>query len=663
MPITRVGGGSSGGYDGSVKIDTKMDTGGINDGLKDVENSTKKTFGSVASTTDETGGKVNALSGIFAAMTGGLSESLTNIIPIIGETFAGLSGGAIAAGVAIGVVAIALVIVVAILVVIVAVMVLIVAAFVGLVIVVKNLVVGIVQFSVNLINSMAGAMDVTKGYGKQVQYIKDLFDSVKQATYAAFSPLLALALPYITEIVHWLITMLNLIGMIMAALLGQAKVWQYVEGSTKGATNAAKGALAAFDKINVLSQGAGSGAGKFISVDVDPAILQKSWDKLKKWWNDVWLKIFGDKENVGLFREWWDPFWFQVQVDWDMYWYNVGIGWHIFWVITIPAELNLLRVKWDSFWAARRVDWDAYWREIDRAWEYFWLIVVHGVVETWRGKWDQFWFQVKVNWDMFWFNVGIDWDTFWLVTVHGVIETWGGKWNQFWFQVKVDWDMLLFNIGIGWDTFWTVTIPGAIDEFKTNWDQQWFQTKVDWDMMWFNIGVDWDTFWTVTLPGAWTSFPDKWNAFWAARKENVRTIMNDIIGFINAMIQGMIGGINSAISALNSIHVTTPKWWPAPYGGVTVGFNLPSVSAPPIPLLATGAVIPPNSAFAAILGDQRSGVNVEAPEALIRKIVREESNKSITLNFAGSLSSLIRVLKPYIEQDDIRTGTSLLSGE
>lgn len=46
---------------------------------------------------------------------------------------------------------------------------------------------------------------------------------------------------------------------------------------------------------------------------------------------------------------------------------------------------------------------------------------------------------------------------------------------------------------------------------------------------------------------------------------------------------------------------------------------------PPIPRLAQGAVIPPNREFMAVLGDQRQGNNIEAPESLIRRIVREES--------------------------------------
>lgn len=59
--------------------------------------------------------------------------------------------------------------------------------------------------------------------------------------------------------------------------------------------------------------------------------------------------------------------------------------------------------------------------------------------------------------------------------------------------------------------------------------------------------------------------------------------------------------------------------------------SIPSVPMPAfegdftIPRLATGAVIPPNREFLAVLGDQRSGNNIEAPEGLIRKIVREES--------------------------------------
>ena len=51
--------------------------------------------------------------------------------------------------------------------------------------------------------------------------------------------------------------------------------------------------------------------------------------------------------------------------------------------------------------------------------------------------------------------------------------------------------------------------------------------------------------------------------------------------------------------------------------------SLPRVNT--IPYLAKGAVIPPRSEFLAVLGDQKQGNNIETPEALLRKIVREET--------------------------------------
>jgi hypothetical protein len=87
----------------------------------------------------------------------------------------------------------------------------------------------------------------------------------------------------------------------------------------------------------------------------------------------------------------------------------------------------------------------------------------------------------------------------------------------------------------------------------------------------------------------------------------------------------------------------------------------------PVPALATGAVIPPNSEFLAILGDQKSGRNIEAPEGLIRQIIKEEleglsGNQDVTINFAGNMGQLIRVLKPYIDKENKRVGNNLIEG-
>ena len=68
------------------------------------------------------------------------------------------------------------------------------------------------------------------------------------------------------------------------------------------------------------------------------------------------------------------------------------------------------------------------------------------------------------------------------------------------------------------------------------------------------------------------------------------------------------------------------------------------VTMPQIPYLAQGAVIPPNRKFAAVLGDQTSGMNLEAPEGLIRQIVREEAGGNAWEVQQGVAAALMQVL-------------------
>ena len=88
------------------------------------------------------------------------------------------------------------------------------------------------------------------------------------------------------------------------------------------------------------------------------------------------------------------------------------------------------------------------------------------------------------------------------------------------------------------------------------------------------------------------------------------------------MVNGIIGGINWLISQLNKIKFDVPDWVPV-IGGESFGFNINPLNKVELPHLANGAVIPPNQQFAAVLGDQRSGKNLEAPAGLIRQMVAE----------------------------------------
>lgn len=121
----------------------------------------------------------------------------------------------------------------------------------------------------------------------------------------------------------------------------------------------------------------------------------------------------------------------------------------------------------------------------------------------------------------------------------------------------------------------------------------------------------------------------------------IKNVINSILGGINKMISGVTNGINAVISALNNLSFDIPDWIPE-LGGKTFGFNIGYLTAPQIPYLATGAVIPPNAPFTAVLGDQKNGRNLEAPEDLIRQIVREESGNAELLALLAEIAKNTR---------------------
>lgn len=146
----------------------------------------------------------------------------------------------------------------------------------------------------------------------------------------------------------------------------------------------------------------------------------------------------------------------------------------------------------------------------------------------------------------------------------------------------------------------------------------------------------------------------------------IKNVLNGVIGGVEALINGVIKGINWLISQLNKIKFDVPDWVPA-IGGKKFGFNISSVSEVKLPRLANGAVIPPNQQFAAILGDQRSGVNIEAPLSTIEQALENVlmryggigGTTDVNVNFTGSLSELARILQPKITAETRRRGTNL----
>lgn len=156
---------------------------------------------------------------------------------------------------------------------------------------------------------------------------------------------------------------------------------------------------------------------------------------------------------------------------------------------------------------------------------------------------------------------------------------------------------------------------------------------------------------------AWQKVKDVFSTggrIWSGIKEGIentfRAVVNAIIRGMNTIIAVPFNRINSMLNTIRNAH----------FLGISPFQNMWGVNplpVPQIPMLARGAVIPANRQFLAVLGDQRNGNNLEAPESLLRQIVREEAGG------AGSRYEFIARLDRRTLFDEVITEAKLRKGQ
>lgn len=156
---------------------------------------------------------------------------------------------------------------------------------------------------------------------------------------------------------------------------------------------------------------------------------------------------------------------------------------------------------------------------------------------------------------------------------------------------------------------------------------------------------------------AWQKVKDVFSTggrIWSGIKEGIestfRTVVNAIIRGMNTIIAVPFNRINFMLNTIRNAH----------FLGISPFQNLWGVNplpVPQIPMLARGAIIPANRQFLAVLGDQRNGNNLEAPESLLRQIVREEAGS------AGSRYEFIARLDRRTLFDEVITEAKLRKGQ
>lgn len=532
-------------------------------------------------------------------------------------------------------------------------------------------------------------LSVTSAMRDRVTQLKGAFDTLNGTVKALGATLLNALAPVLLKIIDWLVKAINWLSMFIAALTGQKTVMRYISGATDSAASstgklakntkdlekAAEGALAAFDEIDVLQMekedtDTGTVGGNIVMQEVP--VEKPAWmEKMLGWWETL-------KEGIGAVWNWiWvnvlEPIWnwlsqeiapraLTILIETFGLLKDIAIElWNIISPILIPAltwlweEILQPIAQWTGGAIINILDW------------------IIGLLKTMgeglaegglKGMFQALFDYVGETFKKLWEDIKVVWDTVSEWFGEHVIDPIVSFFKTAWENIKTFFSNAKIKIQEIWGTvaawFSEHVIDPIKDFFESSWEtisripgDAWEYIKMVWReaVNWFRK--------SILLP-----IQRAFETVFSGIETFIKNIINSIIDFLNGMINGITTGINTVISGINSISVTIPDWVPV-FGGNTWGMNIPTVTAPQIPRLATGAVIPPNSEFAAILGDQRTGRNIEAPEGLIRQIIQEEIGNiqtDVEIKFGGSLGSLVRELKPYIDKENTRIGGSLVKG-
>lgn len=142
----------------------------------------------------------------------------------------------------------------------------------------------------------------------------------------------------------------------------------------------------------------------------------------------------------------------------------------------------------------------------------------------------------------------------------------------------------------------------------------------------------------------------------------VKSGINGVLGMIEGVVNKFVNMINGAIDLINNIP------------GVSIG----KLNQLNLPRLAQGGYVKANTPQLAVIGDNKHQGEVVAPEDKMLdmiltalKMFQDQNNnnqnnnsqaQNITLNFNGTMSQLVRVLKPELDRESKRKGNKLIIG-
>lgn len=199
-------------------------------------------------------------------------------------------------------------------------------------------------------------------------------------------------------------------------------------------------------------------------------------------------------------------------------------------------------------------------------------------------------------------------------------------------------------------------ITSLVDSIKEIWESM-KQTAIDiWNGVKENLSGIMDDV-KSNISSKLDGIKSSWSSAWDGMKSTVGNIMESVKNTVRAAFDWISDKVNDIAEKISSIGKKSSITGGAGSRFLSSSFSTrnlqssPSIlyaspafealSATPIPRLATGAVIPANKEFLAVLGDQKHGTNVEAPldtikQAQVESLLEVFSRLGLTGSSAGS---------------------------
>lgn len=152
---------------------------------------------------------------------------------------------------------------------------------------------------------------------------------------------------------------------------------------------------------------------------------------------------------------------------------------------------------------------------------------------------------------------------------------------------------------------------------------------------------------------------------WRGAFENIKTILsnifqgminvvkaplNVIIGVINGLLSGIASGVNGVIGALNKLKIDVPDWVTELTGVKSFGFNLSTVSATQIPMLAEGGNA--IEAGSAIVGESGAEL-IDLPQGARVTPLTQNGDPIGYKDMAKKLDTMIALLAAILDKEGV----------